>query len=207
MTTTWKVVPYLTATLAAILGMGTVYAANNPWQGQGVHHHAGASINHNGNHVAVNTGYQQPHYQHPNNNYNNYHHRGDWYQGNYPVTEVVYPDEYPDTVITTYDGNAPQVNPTVVSGTDGLNQDNYVVDTASNNTETWVDAANGQVPNGAVPYSDENQASTNSFYCRGNYNGQLYSGELVANDGCFIDDNMNAATIRLQNYQVLVNNQ
>jgi hypothetical protein len=204
-----KFVTLLTAALAVCLNMERVNAANNPWQGQG-HSRSSVSVNHGGNHVTVNTGYQQQHYQHPNYNNNYYHHRGNDYQGNYPVSEVVYPDVYADTVITTYDGNAPQpeVNPTVVSGTDGLNQDNYVVDTSSNNSETWVNASNGEVPNGAVPYSDENHApSNNSFYCRGNYNGQLYSGELIANEGCLVDDNMNAATIRLQNYQVLVNNQ
>jgi hypothetical protein len=60
----------------------------------------------------------------------------------------------------------------------------------------------------AVPYTDDNQPqqSNNMFYCRGQYNNQRYSGQLVAGEGCYVDDNLNAATIRLENYQVLVNN-
>jgi hypothetical protein len=97
---------------------------------------------------------------------------------------------YPYTVVTTL-GPAP------------VNVDNEAV---------WVAAHNGEVPDNAIPYTDDNGQNdtdysndNSAYYCRAQYNNEVYDGVLVANEGCYVEDSANAATIRLENYDVLVN--
>ena len=76
------------------------------------------------------------------------------------------------------------------------NETNYSSEPASNedyntnqNVDTnqvWVAASNGEIPNNAVVYSDENGSTT--YYCRGIYNNVLYTGELVPNEACYAQD-------------------
>jgi hypothetical protein len=144
---------------------------------------------------------QQPHQNHYYNNNNN-----GFYNGFYPSVVV-----YPDSVVTTYGPATVTAEPEPADENEnGINQDTYVVVNPDTKSQSWVAAANGEVPNGAEPYTDDNQSQQSNnvamFYCRGQYNNQSYSGVLVAGEGCYVDDHVNAATIRLQNYQVLVNN-
>jgi hypothetical protein len=202
------------------LALTTNPANAQPPNSHGGHsgHSVSAVHSSNQNHFnASHNNYSQQQYRnnhnYNNNNYNNGHYNhGNYYNGFYngffPSVVV-----YPSAVVTTYGPTVTPEYPDPANNNDnGVNQDTYVVDNSSpaETTQDWVPAANGQVPNGAVPYSDDNNppqaGSASEFYCRGQYNNQSYSGVLVAGEGCFIDDRVNAATIRLQNYQVLVNN-
>lgn len=139
------------------------------------------------------------------NNHRNYHHQNN---------AVVYP-------YVTYEA-APVVND------DAYEEDGYVRnmpdndvnreqtdtihDAATSTNGKWVDAHDGELPDNAVPYTDANdlesdsgESTGNVFYCRGVYNNEIYDGILVPDEGCYVDDRVNAATIRLQNYQVLTN--
>ena len=132
-----------------------------------------------------NQNYSQPQ---PNNQNHHPHKKHFNYQNRSYSTAIV----YPNSVVTTF-GPAP------------VNNTSETVD----NQGSWVPAHNGDVPDNALPYAPDNgdngnDNSNNAFYCRGQYNNQTYDGVLIAGEGCYVDDNANAATIRLQNYEVLL---
>jgi len=55
----------------------------------------------------------------------------------------------------------------------------------------------GQIPPNAVIYYDNHNGVT-TYYCRGYFNNVLYYGEFFPNEGCYIKDPVNSATLRLE---------
>jgi hypothetical protein len=155
-------------------------------------------VSQNNNYHNNNHGYYHRHYNHHNNS-----------------TVYVYPfaasETYVSAPIVTSDDDS-----YVRNVPDDMNRNqNANVNTQSQRSAPngkWVDAQNGDVPDNALQYTDENNlqaedgsTDTNVFYCRGVYNNNVVDGVLVPSEGCYIDDAVNAATIRLQHYQVLTN--
>lgn len=64
----------------------------------------------------------------------------------------------------------------------------------------WVSTENGNVPNNAIGYQD--QDGNIVYYCRASYNGQLYYGVLIPDDGCYTQDQ--STSIRFSTYEALV---
>jgi hypothetical protein len=154
--------------------------------------------NHNNNH-GHNNGNNYPHHNHNGNYYHSYNHH-------YPQNNVVvYPFVY--SVVNDGGGDA-EVTPTPVS------QDQPQGQPLQPNQQTpdgvWVNAINGQVPPNAIAEQDSTEENNNannvSYYCRAIYNEQIFYGELVPGDGCYVEDSAHQATIRLKDYQALVGN-
>jgi hypothetical protein len=99
-----------------------------------------------------------------------------------------YVGSYPDNSNDTSTSAEPASNET-----DNTNQQ-------SDTNQVWVAASNGEVPNNAVVYSNENGNTT--YYCRGIYNNVLYTGELVPNEACYAQDG--SVSLRFDDYDVLV---
>ncbi|MHB1947423.1 MAG: hypothetical protein ACYCQI_04840 [Gammaproteobacteria bacterium] len=88
---------------------------------------------------------------------------------------------------------------------DNTGSDNSSYSSPDNSTDSsdlngnWVSAQNGAVPDNAISYQENN---VTVYYCRALYNNQIYYGRLT--DACYVEDKANAATIRLNVYDVLV---
>ena len=71
---------------------------------------------------------------------------------------------------------------------------------AAQSKETWVTVRNGDIPDSAVINMNANGQVT--YYCRTKYMNKMNYGELIPNDGCYIDGEN--VTMRFTNYQVLI---
>lgn len=85
-----------------------------------------------------------------------------------------------------------------------LYDDSYSYPEPSDEEETpqasaWASASNGQVPDDAIAYDDN---GTTVYYCRANYEGQLYYGELIPNDGCYLE--YQNSSLKVEDYEVQI---
>lgn len=111
------------------------------------------------------------------------------FYGVYPIWGPDY--IFPSASDSSYYYSGPGVNSSYEDVNAGPNQYPNAV---------WVAMDSGNVPNNAIVYRNENGIST--YYCRANYRNEIYYGELIPNDACYIQDQY--ATIRFIAYDVLV---
>ena len=130
-----------------------------------------------------------PYYYYPygnsDNDYDNNANVADNYSDNY----------YADNTSTT----------THTEQTASYDNDQTSNDTTANTSpsnQVWLMSSKGQVPANAVIYSTDNGITT--YYCRADYKGQVYYGELIPNDGCYVQDQ--SVTLRFDQYEVLLTN-
>ena len=149
--------------------------------------------NHPQNNRQNNTGhFQQANNQQANSPGRNRHDRNENYNNEFNPLFPIYPIVGPD-----YDYES------VPFSDDSHDDDSYSSSddaTAQYPNGNWVSINNGNIPPYAIVYDNENGVST--YYCRAEYNGQTYYGQLIPNDGCYARDQ--ATTIRFDTYEVLV---
>lgn len=82
--------------------------------------------------------------------------------------------------------------------------DSYVNTTQNNNTTisvgTWVEASNGNIPEGAISYINKQGITT--FHCRALYRDQMYYGEIIPNQTCVYRSD--TITLQFEHYEVQV---
>jgi hypothetical protein len=154
------------------------------------YHNANYSSNHGSN-------YSSNHSSNYNSNrgYNNYNHN---YQNN-RYNQNGYVVGFPYEGFIDESDFTPYVQPA------GPDDYDYSSEQAvSPPSQSWVAASNGQVPPGAVVNTNNPNSNGPTYYCQAVYDNQTFSGVLVPNDGCYVQDETNGATIRLTTYEVLV---
>lgn len=139
-----------------------------------------------------NQNFHQNHSHHNNQSWNNAGYYGPFDDLYYTViaSPYYYPSE--DSSYSVSNDAATNTN----SDTTGSESDN----TTQLPSGEWVPANNGDMPNNAIAYQDQNGNS--GYYCRAMYNNKLYYGELIPNDGCYANDQ--SVTIHFSDYEVLV---
>ena len=124
-----------------------------------------------------------------NQNYGNYY-SNRYYRNNSPYY-VGYAGGYYDT--------SPDVGPYI-----GAPDDDEEDGDAAPAPQSWVSTSDGEVPDGAVPNTDESSADGPTYFCEGSYNDVMYPGTLVPNDGCYVMTPDMSVPVLLRSYEVLV---
>jgi hypothetical protein len=187
------------------------YAANQQGHGGGnsIHsshsttNYSNRSTNYSNHGYNNNHAYNNTNHSYPNNNayhnHNHYYPNNHYYQNGYAVG-------FPFAGFVDESDFSPDVTP---AGPDDYDYSSEQATQPSEEPEappqqSWVSAGNGQVPQGAVVNTDDQSTNGPVYYCQAVYNNQTFSGVLVPNDGCYVQDEANSATIRLTTYEVLV---